>query len=240
MKVAQMPWDPAPVNIIPGPSAPNAIAASSNGSIPKTEIKQEIVIKQEPKYETDLSQYPQAGGLNPQAADRAAALLTQRFGSHATASIQAAGLPQPRLLTLPGQRPQGLQLPGQHVHPQGHIAQNLADAQMDGGNQWAAAVEESRSARGRETIDRIFASAALEKEAGPSTATNQEVSEVTFSSLSLHQLDGDNNFDDDEDAINSDLDDDDDEENQAIADDGQSGEMILCLWDKVNRVKSKV
>ena len=45
----------------------------------------------------------------------------------------------------------------------------------------------------------------------------------------------------DEDAINSDLDDsEDDLDGQQAEDDGPLGEMILCTWDKVNRVKNKV
>jgi len=43
-----------------------------------------------------------------------------------------------------------------------------------------------------------------------------------------------------EDAINSDLDDTDDELDQEhVEDDGAMSEMILCTWDKVNRVKNK-
>lgn len=51
------------------------------------------------------------------------------------------------------------------------------------------------------------------------------------------QVDG---TEDDEDAINSDLDDSEDDLDGAPAeDDGPIGEMILCTWDKVNRVKNK-
>jgi transcription initiation factor TFIIA large subunit len=46
---------------------------------------------------------------------------------------------------------------------------------------------------------------------------------------------------DDEDAINSDLDDTEDElDQEQVEEDGIMGEMILCTWDKVNRVKNKV
>jgi transcription initiation factor TFIIA large subunit len=56
----------------------------------------------------------------------------------------------------------------------------------------------------------------------------------------LPQLDGDG-VTAPEDAINSDLDDTDDElEQQQVEDDGAMSEMILCTWDKVNRVKNKV
>jgi transcription initiation factor TFIIA large subunit len=58
---------------------------------------------------------------------------------------------------------------------------------------------------------------------------------------SLAQVDGGDDDEEDEDAINSDLDDSEDEAPVGDDDDeGHQGETILCTWDKVNRVKNKV
>ena len=46
-------------------------------------------------------------------------------------------------------------------------------------------------------------------------------------------------FDDDEDAINSDLDDPDDNEIEEEAEDGKPTQVMLCTYDKVQRVKNK-
>jgi transcription initiation factor TFIIA large subunit len=258
MKVAHMPWDPVPVapgagNASAGPS--NASAASQlqqqqtmpnhGGSLAASKaeasLKAEPAIKQEPKYENvggDLGRFPPAyganAGLNPQAADRASALLQQRFGAQAHASIQAAGLPpQPRQLALPGQqRPQ-----------QGGAARSLGNSQLDGEIDWDAIVLGSRDEDGkRPALDRILESTAQKDEPvtsdQPQTVTFMPLSQSKKAVIKIPRVDG--GGDTDEDAINSDLDDDDEDDAQNIADDGQQGEMILCLWDKVNRVKSKV
>lgn len=72
------------------------------------------------------------------------------------------------------------------------------------------------------------------------------------SGLKLAQVDGgddddedtkghikDELFDDDEDAINSDLDDPDDNEIEEEQDDGKPQQVMLCTYDKVQRVKNK-
>jgi transcription initiation factor TFIIA large subunit len=267
MKVAQMPWDPAPISIATGGIGPSS-AGGQDGVKAEQYVKTEPHIKQEVKYENDaLLRYSGhlGTGLNPHATERMAQNLQQRFGAQANASIQAAGLPQaqPRVYTLPGQVPG--QMPG--VPPmqsqtglprvQGH----LPNAQLDGGLSLDAWDEIKEGVRRDGTyklaLDRILERTAVDTlgEASSSSlpAIPSHVPEITFTSLAPislphhlrkpNALDGDGDHEDevpDEDAINSDLDDDDDDDNQNINDDGHQGDTILCLWDKVNRVKNKV
>jgi transcription initiation factor TFIIA large subunit len=225
------------------------------------EIKYEHV-KQEPRYENPYTMptYP-GSAITPLARERASNLLQQQFGSQAAASIQAAGLPQqPRPLSLPGQQ-RAQQQHQQHQHqqqraPQGYHQGGVGSAQHDGAGEWAELVAQARAGEAdREQVDGVLR-ARLD-------AMTADLDGGVFSSVSrapkkdkaskagrlppvqkppagVPQADGADSIED-EDAINSDLDDtDDDLDNEQVDDDGAMSEMILCTWDKVNRVKNKV
>jgi transcription initiation factor TFIIA large subunit len=261
-----MPWDPKPVaQPVAVPSAykdeqedlmlPQPGDAGMPGQA-MPEIKYEQPIKQEPRYDTaygGMATYP-GSAINPMARERARNLLQQQFGSQANASIQAAGLPQqPRPLSLPGQQ-RAQQSQGQRA-PQGYHQQGgLGAAQHDGAAaaEWADLAAQTRAGEAdrsrvdgmlREQLDAlaadldggVFSSVSRapkkkSKRAGQPPAPSGVVPQVDGEAVTAP-----------EDAINSDLDDTDDElDQQQVEDDGVMSEMILCTWDKVNRVKNKV
>lgn len=228
---------------------------------PQQEIKYEHV-KQELKYDNayGMSTYP-GSAINQAARERASNLLQQQFGSQANASIQAAGLPQqPRPLSLPGQQrtqhPQpGGQRPGKQYPSQG----SLGAAQHDGApppaaSEWADVVTRTREAEAdRPRVDGllrakldglasdmdsgVFSSASRAPKATKSAKRRSSPKPLPGMPP---QRDGPDE-EEDEDAINSALDDSDDElDQEQVEEDGVMGEMILCTWDKVNRVKNKV
>jgi transcription initiation factor TFIIA large subunit len=225
------------------------------------EMKYDQHVKQEARYDNGyggMSTYP-GSAINPMARERASNLLQQQFGSQANASIQAAGLPQQtRPLSLPGQqRPQQQQQQqGQQRAPPGYHQGGLGAAQHDGAaaGEWAEAVALARTGEAdragvdgmlRERLDAL----ALDLDGGVFSSVSRAPRKKAKaarkapgapSAGGLPQLDGDG-VTAPEDAINSDLDDTDDElEQQQVEDDGAMSEMILCTWDKVNRVKNKV
>jgi transcription initiation factor TFIIA large subunit len=247
-------------------------------------------IKQEPRYDHDVPGYHGMNGypgnaINPMAGQRATNNLIQQFGSQATASLRAAGLPQqPRPLSLPGQPQQQHQQ--QHRQAQPTPQYPLGQAQTDGAvpepedahltwkQRWENMVLQARETDPQEQLvaDRLLHRIMTENEideesqilmvdsrrkkqpklknralpppqrqmAGLSIASSSKASSSLAPSADHMQVDGgDDEFD--EDAINSDLDDSEEEiDGQQADDDGPLGEMILCTWDKVNRVKNKV
>jgi transcription initiation factor TFIIA large subunit len=177
--VAQLPWDPQPVQ--PPASAPTlpsnaksevtkASAPAQNGNASAARVKAEqradFPVKQEP-FDDDLRYPPTNGGygsnsgINPIAHQRAAFHLQQQFGSHANASIQAAGLSQPaRGVVLPGQqqRPQHIQLPGQAQRspPQYSHQNSLGPSQTDGADDadevWQSIIADRNATDGERTV----------------------------------------------------------------------------------------
>lgn len=138
----------------------------------------------------------------------------------------------------------------------------IANAQTDGAGDdmaaWNALVTERRSQHNLmrahvEQLAQQMDSGLMVPLAEPKAAksTKRKASAVTPSpstSVGIAQLDGGDDIKDedgdreelDEDAINSDLDDSGDELNQDDEDDeGNSGEVMLCTYDKVQRVKNK-
>jgi transcription initiation factor TFIIA large subunit len=231
----------------------------------KPEIKYENPAKQtEIKYENaqsyNMNGYAGAG-INSVAQQRAANNLVQQFGSQANASIQASGLPQQnRAMNMPVQQRPQMPVPGQGQRPPNY---SQTDGAGDPAEDWNAIVSDARSS----VNERVEADGMLQRhiqeqwadedsqifhtlrkgKAAKSSARQTGVAALPESfaasssaqapSQGPAQLDG---VEEDEDAINSDLDDTDDEpEEVQDDDDGPLGEMILCTWDKVNRVKNK-
>jgi transcription initiation factor TFIIA large subunit len=165
------------------------------------------------------------------------------------------------------QRPQQLQLPGQPQQAQQANRYPLGSAQNDGAaedasldslkQQWDQFVLEVRNTTSEE---RAAADGALKQMIlGDEEAEESQLmipdnerrikrrrrpqrarDPTPLTHSERMQVDGGDESAD-EDAINSDLDDsEEDLDGQQAEEDGPLGEMILCTWDKVNRVKNKV
>ena len=208
------------------------------------------------------------GGGNVSAQQRAAELLRQQYGPHANASIgaiQQQGLHLPgRGPTAPSvHRPQGDPNSNpQYLREQEPLRQqqrDIANAQTDGPDDsmmtWTALVADRRQ-RHHVLRDQVNERARLVDSglmtSKPPNSKKRKARNVISSPLSSGasgaQLDGADDIKDedgdreelDEDAINSDLDDSGDELNQDDEDEeGNSGEVMLCTYDKVQRVKNK-
>ncbi|KAK3488849.1 transcription factor IIA, alpha/beta subunit [Neurospora hispaniola] len=153
------------------------------------------------------------------------------------------------------------QQPGQPGQPQPLSQQNgLGGAQVDGSSDGFDGVLMRRDAdgnpveMGRVEIDNLLHAQLLERakqrEGGglmlPLKEATKQRSNATKSRRAAaaggpNQLDGNDEDDDefDEDAINSDLDDPEDERDDDDEEDEASGWIMLCLYDKVQRVKNK-
>ncbi|KAF2664023.1 hypothetical protein BT63DRAFT_429558 [Microthyrium microscopicum] len=255
LHVAKMPWDPVPPP--PAKQESNDALSVKNGESdvkyqPQQQVpKQPPEIKYEPSY-NPMSNYNGAG-INPVAQQRAANNLVQQFGPQANASIQASGLPQQRGLQQPQQqqRPQQMPAPGQGQRGPPNYSQT--DGAGDSPATWDDIVTSSRaSVNDRIAVDGLLKRHLEEQWSQDDSQVFHELTTRATSSKSLAkpsaskvsrarpaQLDGPDD-EEDEDAINSDLDDSEDEmEEQKEDDEGPLGEMILCTWDKVNRVKNK-
>lgn len=133
----------------------------------------------------------------------------------------------------------------------------VANGQTDGADEWKAFVAERRAltdeaiSKSDMTLRERIEQSALEFEGGglmlpASQAKFPRAPIQRDPSLKRTQLDGGADSDEekeikeDEDAINSDLDDPDDEdEGVNNEDEGNHGEVMVCLYDKVQRVKNK-
>ena len=126
LRIAQFPWDPAPIasnaqpyanlkNTASNDSSESATAgAKGSGSYHGVRIKTEENESNAPGL---MNGFPTSNMDTQVAQQRAMSFMERDFGSQATASIGA--LQQQTGLSLPGQsRPNGLQLPGQTQQPQ--------------------------------------------------------------------------------------------------------------------------
>jgi len=206
--------------------------------------------------EPDIKQEP---GLHPNmvpgiptdsrsvAAARASQALQKNYGNRATSSINAIQA---------GMTAQAQGLNGHNANPQGYPQNppgHLPMPQTDGADEaQVEGVLMNRNAdgemveMGRFDIDRMLHEQIMAKaksmEGGGFMVPLQEAikhpSKVRRQKKpGIAQVDGED--EDDEDAINSDLDDtDDDREDSDVDDDGLS-HMMLCMYDKVQRVRNK-
>ena len=134
---------------------------------------------------------------------------------------------------------------------------SVAGAQTDGAGDWDAAVAQRRSVSDESakaadgTLRQRVEQMAVEMEGGglmlpasekKARATAQSRVPQRKAATGVAQYDGaddDIKNDPDEDAINSDLDDPDDDVLGETEDDPSTGELMLCTYDKVQRVKNK-
>jgi transcription initiation factor TFIIA large subunit len=132
----------------------------------------------------------------------------------------------------------------------------LSSGQTDGASDWAALVAERRaisndaSTTAEMTLRQRLEQMSLEMEGGGLMlpASQRRTHRLPLSKNKFQypgQFDGPDSDDerardeDDEDAINSDLDDPDDDAIGETEDDANTGELMLCTYDKVQRVKNK-
>ncbi|KAI9682338.1 MAG: transcription factor IIA subunit alpha [Caeruleum heppii] len=324
LQVAQFPWDPAPVTqpianpptVPSNASLPRPAPAGSSATTPSlaspaapSDNAGAIKIKTEPDFDNGAPSptfpvppptQPTSTPLNnPQAAaQRAANLMHQKFGSQANNSIGAiqSGL------TMPGARPAMPGVGNSHngsaqpyaqtqSPPQQQQQRNGVDTQTDGADDAWNAVLVQRDRQGgnaelaRVEIDHMIRDqveemgrrmeggglmvplderTSLQKSkkrkaaalAGLSHTHPSWSADTSNSATEAPQLDG--NLDDsdsdtkenvhlgpdikddpDEDAINSDLDDPDDNLGRDEEDDAAMTQVMLCMYDKVQRVKNK-
>ncbi|KAE8151019.1 transcription factor IIA, alpha/beta subunit [Aspergillus avenaceus] len=213
-----------------------------------------------------MNMMPTNNTPNSQSArERAANMLHQRYGAAAANSVSqlqaqsqaAMAMPgQARPPNLPqvanGQMPQIKQEPGYPPVSQPSMHHSQTDGASDSGlSEWKAEVARRREAAQRQNGegDRVLRDhlrqRMLQLEGGGLMLPLEEhqPSLAAPSTGTRAQFDGpggdDERDEDDEDAINSDLDDPDD----LVADDHESedavGQVMLCTYDKVQRVKNK-
>ncbi|KAL2134153.1 hypothetical protein VTI74DRAFT_915 [Chaetomium olivicolor] len=232
-------------------------------------VQPEPVVKQEPGIPPMHQGYNPANAARPTAAQRAAQALESQYGSRAAASINAihSGMASQINPGVPvqqgprqGQAPQHM---NQQQYRQGVAAamqqrmqqiphsSGLPAAQHDGPSDAVEAINAVKMER--DAIDMHLhaqlAARAKQMEGGGLMAPFKEATKTRGVSKTKKaggpvQFDGPDDGiksedEDDEDAINSDLDDPDEGEENDDGDDDSMGHMMLCMYDKVQRVKNK-
>ncbi|KAL5611749.1 hypothetical protein BROUX41_000676 [Berkeleyomyces rouxiae] len=262
LSIAEFSWDPQPVAEAPPPApeepsfAPmlNSDAAMmlpqgsyvQQGQMPLPS-NDDTYIKAEPDLQPELSNVP----FQNVAAARAAQQLQSNYGARATNSINAIRTGISGQDSSQGQQQQqsGIALP----HPsQTDGAADLDDNDVEGiimRRQADGTLEEM----GRIEIDRLLhtqiTARAQAMEGGglmlPLKSASRRSRKAAAAGLESRrsaasgQVDGADDDEDDEDAINSDLDDPEDPEENSDDEDDPLGPMMLCMYDKVQRVKNK-
>lgn len=134
--------------------------------------------------------------------------------------------------------------------------QRVSSGQTDGADEWALMVEERRALSDEAvlaadiTIHQRVEQMAKDMEGGglmlPASQQKKRVIPLKRANGDIPQYDGNLDSEEekakveaDEDAINSELDDPDDDVVGETEDEGNSGELMLCTYDKVQRVKNK-
>ncbi|PHH70023.1 hypothetical protein CDD80_6284 [Ophiocordyceps camponoti-rufipedis] len=231
-------------------------------------VKTDPTVKQEPDSQPHLMQqfatYNGMENKNSVAANRAAQQLQMQYGNRAAGSINAIqGMGQHQ--QPPGQ--QAGDATGHMQDPHGSDAVNhMGNGQTDGaadnddgfeGFLFRRAAGGSAHELGRVEIDRLLheqiaaRAKAMEggglmvplKEAPRRRATGKAKDVAKGKGKSIAAFDGGGDDDDDdvddEDAINSDLDDPEEDRDDDEVDDEGLGHIMLCMYDKVQRVKNK-
>lgn len=217
-------------------------------------IKQEGDIKQEPSAQAGLPALPSYNGTDKAslAANRAAQQLHAQYGPRAASSINALHA---------GHQQQPQTQNSQSPPPQSAGASSLSNGQTDGagdeedyeGILMQRSAEGTLNELGRVEIDHMLhgqiAARAKAMEGGGLMLPLKEAIKHSDRYLArgpskgkgIAGYDGGDDDDDidDEDAINSDLDDPEDEHDDDEVDDEGLGHIMLCMYDKVQRVKNK-
>ncbi|TQV98670.1 hypothetical protein V2A60_007618 [Cordyceps javanica] len=254
---------------VPQPPIPTAAPAIQNGAADGAYIKDEpgVMIKEEPGTQAaGVPQYPAYNGIdnsNSVAANRAAQQLQAQYGIRAAGSINAI---QDRMGQQPqqsGQTPQpsAAASQAQQQNPKSQPSQPVQNHQTDGAGDSndddfeGVLLRRSEAGTldelGRVDIDRMLharmAAQARSMEGGglmlplKEAVNKKRTVSGTRKGKGVAAYDGgdDDDEEDDEDAINSDLDDPDEDHEEDEVDDEGLGHIMLCMYDKVQRVKNK-
>ncbi|PFH61258.1 hypothetical protein XA68_17831 [Ophiocordyceps unilateralis] len=256
------------VQFLPDLSLPNIGATdgtAQNGIKPEPGlVKADPAVKQEPGSESHpMQQYAAYNGMetkNTVAANRAAQQLQMQYGMRAAGSINAI---QDRMGQQPPSGQQAGDAAGHLQNPQGaDAAKHIGNGQTDGaadddgveGILLRRAAGGSTHELGRVEIDRLLheqiAARAKAMEGGGLMVPLREASKRRIArqggrkdkGKGIATFDGGDDDDediDDEDAINSDLDDPEEDRDEDEVDDEGLGHIMLCMYDKVQRVKNK-
>ncbi|KAJ4164471.1 hypothetical protein LMH87_006144 [Akanthomyces muscarius] len=254
---------------VPQPPIPVAAPAAHNGAAEGAYIKDEpgVAIKEEPGTQAaGVPPYPAYTGMdnaNSVAASRAAQQLQAQYGIRAAGSINAI---QDRMGQQPQQSGQAsqAQAPAGQAQQQGYkppanqqVQNNQTDGAGDADDEDFEGVLLQRSQAGtldelgRVDIDRMLhakmAAQARSMEGGglmlplKEATKNKSTASTSRKGKRVGAYDGgdDDDEEEDEDAINSDLDDPDEDHEEDEVDDEGLGHIMLCMYDKVQRVKNK-
>jgi len=209
--------------------------------------------------------YAASGLSQPHIAQqRAAHLMAQQFGQQASNSIgamQASGMnlpsvqPRPQNMQMP--RPQVQQQNGQqgvykHEANSGSLEYAQTDGTGDARDDWDAVVMQRNAHGDHEPLGRIAVDGMIRKhveamaqrleggglmvpldERRPTIALPRKKAKTSSRVPGPARYDGE-----DDEEIGSDLDDSDDDHDPNV-EDSMDGDVILCLYDKVQRVKNK-
>lgn len=247
---------------------PPAAAIALPGGPPDVQVKQEPGIKQEPgvpNYHStpagsNLATQRALANIQQRYGDEKASSIGQ---SHAAGAAQRPSQP-PQSIALPQQQyrpPQPNAVPQQPQYPnssQPGMRNSQVDGAGDGDEDYddIQGVLMQRDAAGtlhelgRVDIDRMMHSQILSnakameggglmlplKEATKHRTANSKKGKER---AGVAQYDGEDDDIADEDAINSDLDDSDEDQEEEEVDDEGLGHIMLCMYDKVQRVKNK-
>lgn len=207
---------------------------------------------QQPQYQQQQQNHPQQQQQNAQQAQMYRQQLAQQMAAQQAAQARSQQ----------GQQGQQAQQP---QYPNGQHQNGVHKSQVDGASDAYEGILMQRGAdgnpleMGRMEIDGYlhaqFAARAKQLEGGglmlplkKATKTRSLPTKVKREASGPSQLDGLSDDEDDpvlkeeefdEDAINSDLDDPDDNQEEDEDDDDSMGHLMLCMYDKVQRVKNK-
>jgi transcription initiation factor TFIIA large subunit len=219
-----------------------------------------VMIKQEPGLPNQPMPTPQFGGPTraTEAAVRATQNLQATYGSRATNSINAiqAGMGGQRAQGPPQQGNQAQHRPGQLPNGQSGLQAAQTDGAGDENFDYEGVLMQrdamgNLAEMGRVDIDRLLhaqiAAKAKEMEGGGLMLPLKEATKhrTAQTARARPREGGPSNFDGldddelDEDAINSDLDDPEEKDDEDDDDDDQLQHVMLCMYDKVQRVKNK-
>jgi transcription initiation factor TFIIA large subunit len=208
--IAKMPWDPEPVEPV------SVIDSYGNG----TATTGDISIKKEELYDPSSA-----------AAMRAAAHI-QKMAEDNKVAMPGIDQSVRGIMSKVEQRPTQEQPQPSHTPHGGLVLPGAKLAQTDG------AVEELPLSR--QEVDKIILQkiATTDRSVLEQRRVKLEINVTVDQGRKILQVDGPNEGDSEE--INSDLDDSEDELNSGAEDEDEEGGMImLCLYDKVQRVKNK-
>jgi len=239
----------------PNPPQP-ANGAVQDGAKQDAGFKEEAdaKVKLEPGLPANMA-FNSIDDKNTVAASRAAHHLQQQYGNRATGSINAI---QDNIGQQPaGQQPLSQSMEDSQSATQGQHA-SLQNAQTDGASGDAEEFEAVLMRRGeageleelgRVEIDNLLhqhiAANAKSMEGGglmlplKEATKHKSLSHGSRKGKGVAAHDGGDDDENDEDAINSDLDDTDEGGSDEEPDDEGLGHIMLCMYDKVQRVKNK-